>query len=81
MKAQEFKECARLAAAPGYEIIPYLSLDTFNGMALDRSRRFATRQQVASMIHGHCATFAGTWDFSEMAELQEMAKRIDLIDT
>jgi hypothetical protein len=83
MNRAQFKKVLAMAVNKDFEPIPYLSEEmgiTFGGCALDRKRRFCTTRQFASMICGHCFTFAGTWDFSELPELEEISKRFDLAD-
>ena len=82
MKRQEFLKAVKLAREETFEPIPYLSVEmveTFDGCALDNKRRVVTIKQVASMVRGHCHTFAGTWDLSELENLEALSKRWDLI--
>lgn len=81
MKRQEFIKCVRLAQSEGFTPLSYFGteLAVFQGCALDDKRRIVSMIQVASMIFAHCATFAGTWDHSELENLEELSKRWDLI--
>ena len=81
MKRQEFLKCLKLARSPDFEAIPYFSIemDVFSGCALDNKRRAVTEREVASLIHGTCATFGGTWMHNEEAELETLSKRMDLV--
>jgi len=82
MKRQEFKQIVKLAVSESFEPLSYFSheLTVFGGCALDKKRRFVTREQVASLIVHHCLTFAGTWDFAELEELEGYSKRFDLVN-
>jgi hypothetical protein len=81
MKRQEFLKAVKLAMSPGFQSIPYLSVEmsVFSGCALDSKRRIVTMAQVASLVVGHCLTFAGTWDHSELENLEELSKRFDIV--
>ena len=81
MKRVEFLTCVKLARAPQFQAIPYLSeeMNVFSGCALDNARRSCTRVEFASLIVGHCATFGGTWLGSEEQELEKLSKRFDLV--
>ena len=81
MTKSEFKAAITLAMNPGFEPMSYLGpeMEVFHGCAVDQKRRFVTLGHVASLIVGHCATFAGTWDMKELPELQELSKRFDLV--
>lgn len=78
MTRQQWLECVTLARSDNFDSLPYLSLDNFTGIALDKTRRTATRREVASWIIGHCATFGGTWLNTEERELAAYYPRIDL---
>ena len=82
MTRQEFKACVALAVSKEFVPIPYDSpmFSVISGCALDKNRRFVTRELVASLIIQHCLTFAGTWDFAELNELEGYSKRFDLVD-
>ena len=81
MKRAEFKKAVQLAVSDA--VVPaYLSEEmdvAVGGCALDTKRRFVTLAQVASLIRGHCLTFAGTWNFSELDDLEALSKRFDLV--
>ena len=79
MTRKEWISCVAAARGPNFDPTPYLSLSAFSGMALDKSRRTATKQEVASLIFGHCATFGGTWLHQEEKELESLYPRIDLV--
>jgi hypothetical protein len=81
MKRSEFKQIVTLAMSTT-ELPGYLSVEVteaLGGCANDTLRRFVTKEQVAAMIRGTCQTFAGTWDFTELEELQNLSKRFDII--
>jgi hypothetical protein len=80
MTRRQWLKCLKVARDPGFTATPYLELTVFSGCALDDKRRAATTHEVASLICGHCETFAGTWLHSEEAEVEALAKRFDLID-
>lgn len=76
-------KAVKLAKRDDFKPLPYLGVemhDTFGGCAGDSKRRVVTMLQVASMICGHCFTFAGTWDYTELEALEVWSKRWDLID-
>ena len=80
MKRAEFKTIVNLATSEA-ALPAYLSEEmevAIGGCANDKRRRFVTREQVASMIRGECLTFAGTWDWSALAEIEVLSKRFDL---
>lgn len=81
MNKQEFIKAVKLARNEEFIPIPYLSAEmgVFQDCALDKTRRYVTIEQVASLIVGHCATFAGTFDASELVNLEMLSKRFDLI--
>lgn len=81
MNRQEFKEAVKLARNPEFRAIGYLDneMQVFSGCALDSKRRYATIEQVASLIVAHCQTFAGTWLNDELQEIEKLSKRFDLI--
>lgn len=82
MTRQEFKKIVVLAVNKDFKPLPLGApeMDQIAGCALDNKRRFVTREVVATMICNHCATFAGTWDFAELDELEGYSKRFDLVD-
>jgi len=83
MKRADFLKAVKLARLDNFKPLPYLGVEmvnTFDGCALDNKRRPVTMLQVASMICGHCFTFAGTWDYSELEDLEALSKRWDLVD-
>lgn len=79
MKRVEWLECLRLARSEEFEPLGYLTLTVFNGCALDNKRRAVTRVEVASLITGHCRTLNGGWLHTEESDLEEWAKRFDLV--
>ena len=79
MTRKEWLECVKIARSQQFQAIPYLSLSVFSGMSLDRQRRTATKEEVASLIVGHCATFGGTWLHEEERQLEPLYPRIDLV--
>ena len=79
MKRKEWLETLQMARNPAFEPTPYLELNAFIGCTLDNKRRAVTMHEVASMVFGHCATFAGTWLHAEEAELEILSKRFDLV--
>jgi len=82
MKRTEFLQCLKLARSPSFEPIPYLSeaMAVFSKCAIDKARRAVTKKEVASLISGHCLSFAGTWIHDEEKEIEALSKRFDLID-
>jgi hypothetical protein len=79
MKRAEFIKALSLARSAAFSPIPYLTLEVFSGCALDNKRRAVTLHEVASLIHGHCATFGGTWLHSGESEIEEYSKRFDIV--
>lgn len=79
MTRKEWLECVKVARSDSFDATPYLTLTAFSGMSLDNSRRTATKEEVASLIVGHCATFGGTWLHQEERELESLYPRIDLV--
>lgn len=79
MKRQEFLKAVSLARSEKFEPTPYLSLEVFRDCALDKNRRAVTLHEVASLIHGECSTFGGTWLHSEESSVEELSKRFDLV--
>lgn len=79
MTRKEWLTCLQIARSPAFIPTPYLEMDAFRGCALDIRRRAVTAHEVASLICGHCATFGGTWLHSEEHEIEELAKRFDLV--
>lgn len=77
MTRKQWLECVKTARSEQFQPIPYLTLSVFDGMALDKQRRTATKEEVASLIVGHCATFGGTWLYDR--ELESLYPRIDLV--
>jgi hypothetical protein len=79
MTRKDFKACVQRARIDGFNP-NFNDLAVFEACALDKRRRFVTFDQVASFIVYHCYTFAGTWDYSELNNLEYYSKRWDLID-
>lgn len=81
MKRSEFLQCLKLARSSDFSPIPYLSerMEVFANCAIDTRRRAVTKEEVASLIHGHCATFGGTWDHAGENEIESLSKRFDLV--
>jgi hypothetical protein len=80
MKRADFKNCVKLATSNA-ELPSYLSEEmdiAFGGCAEDTKRRFVTREQVASMIRGYCLTYGNIWLWSELENIELLAKRFDL---
>ena len=82
MTRREFKNIVNLAASRDFTPLSVgdAQMEQIHGCALDNKRRFVNRAVVASMICHHCLTFAGTWDFAELEELESYSKRFDLVD-
>lgn len=79
MTRKDYLKCVSLARSQEFCPIPYLTLEVFSGCALDSKRRAVTQIEVASLIYGHCMTFAGTWLHHEENEIEGYSKRFDLI--
>ena len=80
MKRAEFKNCVKLATSNA-ELPSYLREEmdaAIGGCAEDTKRRFVTKEQVASMIRGECLTYGNTWLWSELENIELLAKRFDL---
>jgi len=80
MKRADFKNCVKLATSNA-ELPSYLSEEmdaAIGGCAEDTKRRFVTKEQVASMIRGECLTYGNTWLWSELENIELLAKRFDL---
>ena len=82
MNKGQFKKAFKLAISDT-ELPPYLGYEVsgaISGCALDNKRRYVTLDIVASVIRGHCVTFTGALDLSELTEIETLSKRFDLIE-
>lgn len=82
MTRQEFRKIVSLAVSEPF--VPMSigdeRMSQISGCALDKKRRFVSREVVASMIVHHCLTFGGTWDFAELENIEQYSKRFDLVN-
>jgi hypothetical protein len=81
MTKPQFKRALTLAHSNA-ELPAYLSAEmhsAIGGCALDTRRRYVRLEHVAALIRGHCQTFAGTWNYAELADIESLSKRFDLI--
>jgi len=80
MTRAELKQALKLAVS-GAKLPDYLSteLDQFNGIDLHNRRVFATMEQFASLIRGQVVTMNGGMDVEELAKIERLYKRVDLV--
>jgi hypothetical protein len=80
MKKRDFDACVVLALSkaglPGY-LSEEMSI--FDGYGLDTQTRFATKEQMASLIRGECITLGGTLLMPELEALRKISKRFKIV--
>jgi len=81
MKRQDFIKAVKLARDPAVEAPGYLSeeMEVFRDCALDKNRRMVSMRQLVGLIRGHCSALDGSWLDSEIAELEALSKRFDVV--
>jgi len=87
MTSKEFKEVFEIAQKHEYDNIPYTeccwkqeALTATSGIALDNTRRIATKKQCAFILNWQAQYFNGEYDLEELARMKEYYKRVDLLD-
>lgn len=85
MTAKEFKEVFAIAQEHNYDSDPLAvwkneGLKALEGIALDKTRRIATKQQCAFVLNWQALYFNGEYDMEELARTKEYFKRVDLLD-
>lgn len=81
MKRQQFKAALALALSPSAILPAYLSpmMSQFEGYANHSRRIWTTTEQVASLIRGQCVTMSGQILTDELAEIEKVSKRFDIV--
>lgn len=84
MTNKQFKEIFTMAKNHEYDANKTLESETFNifnGIAIDRTKRVATKKHCAYMINWQCLYFNGEYDMQELENQQYLfTKYIDLLD-
>lgn len=80
MKRAEFLQIVKKAKNLTIsETVKVSALDLFFGCALHRDRIISTVEQFAYILRYQALQFNNEWDNEELANMAEIAKRVDLV--
>jgi hypothetical protein len=84
MTIQEFKQCFEMAVNHNYTVDKNFDIamfDTFEGIAIDNTKRIATKELTAYFINYQCRQLSGNYDMKELTNITKLIRKyIDLIN-